>query len=350
MKIKNKRLLWVLLWIPAVFMLSACGGDSEQRVIEDASTVDTTCKVYTISEDLVALEGVAWSYDSTTVDELVGECLEVLAQKPEEKRQQAAIQSPVAVEKYEYQENHKQVNVYFNSAYNEMPKEQELLCRAAVVKTLTQFDSLIDYVQFYIDGQVLKDNRGRAKRMMQSDFVDSTSADIKNLTESTLKLYFASTDGLLLASEDVYVHYLNTASVQQVIMESMKAGPLSVNLNRTFPVDTKLNEVTVSDSICYVDMNQRFLEAVDEQSFQIKVYSVVNSLCEMQSVSQVQILIDGSVLDYEEDGVNIGVPLSANMDIVAKQVDLPPAVGAASEPAESAGESAEANPASDNEK
>ena len=310
-----------------LIVITACrAGKDGQKVIEDASTVDTTYKVYYINKDAFTIDGVKWEFQSKTNDELVGECLEVLSAVPEEKKYSQPIEAPVEVLKYDYDENRKQVNVFFNTAYNDMDRDQELLCRAAVVKTLTQFDSIIDYVQFFVNNQALREADGKYMVMMRSDFVDSTSADLKDLNESTLKLYFASTDGQQLAQEDIYVHYYNTSPVERVVMESLLSGPLSDNLNRTFPEDTKINKTNVSGDTCYVDLNQRFLEQMEGQNFKVKIYSVVNSLCELESVDKVQILIDGQISDYSEEDISLGRPLTPNMDIVVKSADTPPAL------------------------
>lgn len=322
-----KKIMLGAVFVLALLSVASCRDkENGQKVIEDVSTVDTRYKVYYIEKDSYTITGESWNFQSKTAEELVGECLEVLSGRPEEKKYRQPIEAPLQVLDYDFDEETKQVNVFFNDAYKEMDREQELLCRAAVVKTLTQFDSVIDYVQFFVNNQALRESDGKYMVMMQSDFVDSTSADLKNLNESTLKLYFASTDGQQLAQEDIYVHYYNTSPVERVVMESLRSGPLSDNLNRTFAESTKIHKTTVSEGVCYVDLNQRFLEKIEGQNFRVKVYSIVNSLCALENIEMVQILIDGQVRDYTEDGVDIGGPLTADSEIVVKPVDTPPAL------------------------
>lgn len=325
---KLKFFKWAVPGILAVLVLSVLFGckKKEDKVIEDASAVDTTYKVYYVKADGSGIEGVSFSYSSVTTQGLVEECLKGLAQTPDEEVYTAPISGDCSLQDYEFLEERRQVNLYFDASYENLEKAREVLVRAAIVKTLTQFDSLIDYVEFYVGGELLKDSDGYILRMMQSDFVESTSADLKNLRADTLKLYFASSDGYQLVEEDVYVHYQNTASVATVVMESLISGPLSASLNRTFPEDTKLNSVKIEDQICYVDMNQRFLDAIDGIGFDIKIYSVVNSLCALEDIDGVQILIDGQKVSTEEEGVGISDVLTRNDDIVMKTSDTPPAV------------------------
>lgn len=332
MRYSTRAVLYLTAVLSAALLLTACHKDKgvttqeTGKVIEDISTVDTTYKVYYLGADGLSIDGITYSFVSETPRQLIGECLERLSTDPGNSDDVATIKEPIQVVKYEYDETSKQADIYFNDAYQSMTKSSEILFRAAVVKTLTQFDSVIDYVRFFAGENLLTEPDGRPLIMMQSDFVDSTSADIKNLNEKTFKLYFASSDGTQLAPEDVYVHYLKTAPVEKVVMESIITGPLSENLNRTCSSDTKLYKISVTDGVCYVDLNQKFLEKIDEQSFKVKVYSVVNSLCALDTVDSVQLMIDNKVQDLEMDGVNIGAPLKADSDIVVKPVDTPPVV------------------------
>ena len=115
-------------------------------------------------------------------------------------------------------------------------------------------------------------------------------------------------------------------SHSKVVMESLVSGPLSAALNRTFPEDTKLNSVEIKNGVCYVDMNSRFLDQLDGIAYNVKIYSVVNSLCALEDIDAVQILIDGVVVSTSDEAVDIGQPLEADADVVVKDADTPPVV------------------------
>lgn len=317
---KKKTVMWLFV-ICAAIMAAGC---AKKSVVKDAEAVDTTYKVYCLDDREPVLQSESRTYSSKTAYELIGECVSALSETPQSHHCEPAVSEPLKVVKYGYTEAKRQADVYFNSAYTALSKEKEVLVRACVVKTLTQFDSLIDYVAFYVEEQPLLDKAGLPVVMMADDYVDSTSADLKNISERTLKLYFASTDGTQLATEEVLVHYKNTATVESVVMERIIAGPLSDTLNRTCPSDTKLNSISVEDGVCTVDMNSRFLENIENQAFTVKIYSVVNSLCELSNVDSVRILIDGKKA-VSSDGMDISMPRTANEALIAKPV-VPPAV------------------------
>jgi len=323
------RSLGLLLGLIILLMLLSSGcqfipkadDDNQSTVIEEMSTVDNAYKVYYLKEDKYSIEGLEHKFVSETPSALVNECLTLLGGPPGSSGYIQTIPSNVKVVDYEYDENIKQVNIYFSGEYSQIEKSEEILVRAAIVKTLTQFDVNIDYVQFFVDDQALLEQNGSVMIMMKSDFVENTRADIKNLKERELTLYFASSDGTALVKEMVNVHYLNTAAAEQVIAESLLAGPLSTTLNPTISSDTKLNFVNISSGVCYIDFNQKFLDKINQQSFKINVYSVVNSLCQLSSVEKVMITVDGSAVTEVYDGVDIASPLTANEEIILQQSD-----------------------------
>lgn len=327
------RNLWILSGLLILLLLGAAGChlvtkseiDTNSTVIEGITTVDTSYKVYYLRENRYSISGIENKFVSEEPLALIDESLTLLGEQPDSSDYVQTIPDEVEVVDYQYDENTKQANIYFSSEYAQIEESWEILVRAAVVKTLTQFDGMIDYVQFFVDGQALPEKNGSPMIMMNSDFVENTWADIKNLKERELTLYFASSDGTALVTEKVNVRYLNTASVEQVVVEGLIAGPLTKTLNQTISSDTKLNSISVSNGVCYVDFNQKFLEKINEQSFKINVYSVVNSLARLSSIEKVMITVNGSAVTAVYDDMDIQSPLSANGDIVLQQSDTPPA-------------------------
>ena len=327
---KKYGYLFILCILTAAFALTGCksragsGSDKKDGVV-DKATVDTTYKVYYLNKDNTRIEGVSKIYTAETPEVLVTECLGSLQTAPENENLKMTIPDGVQVLESKYDSGNKQADIYFNEAYSAIPKNEEILVRAAVVKTLTQFDKVIDYVQFFVGGEPLPDSDGKTMIMMNSDFVEDTKADVKHLNQSLIKLYFASTDGTQLAFEDVNVHYLKTTSLEKVIVESLISGPISRNLNPTLSSDVKINnDVNVVDGICYVDFNQRFLDRINDQNFVLNVYSVVNSLTELTYIEKVQITIDGNTVTGPDANISLAVPLVRNEDIIVKPVDTPP--------------------------
>ncbi len=330
---KNQQGLMALIVLVICMIIALCAcdkdsfpeGASNGDGVVGKESVDTTYKVYYLNQDGLSIEGVSKIYTAGTPKELVKECLDSLAATPEKHILKSTIPEDVSVLYYTYDAAGKQVDVYFSKSYSEIEKNVEILVRAAIVKTLTQFDGVIDYVQFFINGQAMTEN-GKKLLMMKSDFVDNTKADVNHLNQSLIRLYFASTDGTQLAYEDVQVHYYKTSPLPKIVVESLISGPISKNLNSTMSSDVKLLNVEVLEGICYVDFNQRFLDRVNDQSFALNVYSVVNSLTELEEIDKVQIKIDGDIIRGNDDSLPLNVLLERNDELVVIPMDTPPVI------------------------
>ena len=75
------------------------------------------------------------------------------------------------------------------------------------------------------------------------------------------------------------------------------AGP-SGQIEGLYPVinpETKIINILTKDGICYVNLDSSFLTVVNNVSTEVAVYSIVNSLVELDNINKVQILVNGEV-------------------------------------------------------
>ena len=63
----------------------------------------------------------------------------------------------------------------------------------------------------------------------------------------------------------------------------------------TINPSTKIINVMTKDGVCYVNLSEDFLTVVGNVPTKVSVYSIVNSLVELNSVNKVQILVNGEV-------------------------------------------------------
>lgn len=208
------------------------------------------------------------------------------------------------------------LNLYFGSNYRKMKRGEEVLFRAAVVQTLTQTKG-VDYVSFYVDGQPLQDGDGREIGYMCSDdFVQNTGSSLYSYQRTDLKLYFANEKGNMLVSEQVTVRYNSTMSKEKLIVEQLIKGPSAEDENPVIPSETKVLGISVKDGICYVNLDDGFLNNTYGMDPKITVYAIVNSIVDGGSSSQVQILVNGESNIRYMGSVDLSKPLSRDLDLV----------------------------------
>ena len=82
------------------------------------------------------------------------------------------------------------------------------------------------------------------------------------------------------------------------------------------PAETKVLGISIKDHICYVNLDEGFLNNTYVIDPELTVYAIVNSIVEGGSTSKVQISVNGkSDIQYMEK-VDLSKPLSRNLEIV----------------------------------
>ena len=188
-----------------------------------------------------------------------------------------------------------------------MKPTREILCRAALAKTFTQVAG-IDYISINCDGQPLLDQQGNpVGAFSASDFVESIS-DVNSFERVELKLYFANEKKDLLVPETrEVIHNVNT-SLERLVVEQLIAGS-QTGASPVLPKDTRILNVSLTDNICYVNLDSTCLNGEVEAADYIPVYALVNSLTELQTVNKVQITVNGSANVAYRNVISLAAPL-----------------------------------------
>lgn len=312
-------------WLVAVLLICVAAGTSgcQDRGHwsdhkENVKSVDAGAgyNIYYINNDETRLRAMGYQFVSTKEDDIIRECIEALQLDPDDKNYKPVIASTVKIERYEYDKDSKTLFLYFYKEYNNMSKTSEMLVRAAIVKSVTQFHGIIDYVSFNIDGKWMTDEDGNTLRMKDSDYVAEITSNLEHLEDAELCLYYAAADGSGLVRKYTTLKYYNTSSMASVVLDALLRGAAAEDCQPVISPDTQVKNVYVKDGICQVDFNQGFLEKIGEQDFRLNVYGVVNSLTELADVDKVQITVDGQTVTETPDGVVLDGYLTAKPDMV----------------------------------
>ena len=201
--------------------------------------------------------------------------------------------------------------VSLSGGYESLDVAGQTLVKAAVVKTLTQLDS-ISGVKFMLGELPLTDRMGAEIPVMTADsFVSNPGLVVSDENSLQFVLYFADAEENYLRSISREVSKNTDASREQIVIEELIAGPTTGDFRSVMPNGTKVNSVSVADGLCYIDLSNEFLTGNSPADF--------NSLAELNSVRKVQILIDGNITEITRDGVDLSQVFSRNLDIVVGQ-------------------------------
>ena len=217
--------------------------------------------------------------------------LELLHSQPQESDFRQTIPKSVSIRDVVI--NGYMLTVDFSEEYKNLSTTEEILVRAAIVRTMVQVEG-ISFVSFLVEGAPLTDVNGNYIGGMSADsFVENPGAQINTSLTTSLNLYFAGETGTKLEKETRRVHYSSNISLEKLVMEQLIEGPKKGNLKATIPPETKLITITVVDSVCYVNLDEMFLNQNQEIKEQVVLYSIVDSLTELSGIDKVQISING---------------------------------------------------------
>ncbi|TCT16362.1 germination protein M [Natranaerovirga pectinivora] len=208
--------------------------------------------------------------------------------------------------------------IIFDNNYSDFTPLEEVLVRAAIVKTLTQIKS-VDFVEFFINDQPLKDRNDKPLGLMKSsDFVGDINNSESVLREVAITLYFSDAEGTGLVPERVNSTIYADEPIEKKVIELLIEGPTSENLSATVPRESRLKHIYVKDGIAYIDFNEDFRSRHWGGSTGeiLTIYSIVNSLAELPNISRVQFLINGLKVSEFKGHVAFDVLFERNLDIV----------------------------------
>jgi len=211
------------------------------------------------------------------------------------------------------------VKVHFSVDYNDLTPTEKIGMRASIVYSLSEL-KFISGVDFYIEDTPLITATGTAVGTVSISQIKVGVLDPNPATKPyTLTLYFLNEEGKLDKAVQT-IDVGGTAPIEKLLIEELIKGPSAEGLHPTMPSDVKINEVKVTAGTCYVDLSfdtkSKFFTS-DEQR-EIMVYSIVNSLTELQQVKKVVIYLNGQRGIAFTPSIEFGDTLERSEDYISK--------------------------------
>lgn len=300
-----------LLFLTLLFMLCGCSRQAEEP------KENTGYQIYYMNKDGTKIVGKDYEMQAEDSDGIIRELLAALQSDSGSVDVKQTIPAEVGITGYELAEN--QLSVGFDSNYFSMDAMTEVLCRAAVVRTLVQVPD-VACVSFYVDGAPLADKNGNVVGVMTNDsFVENPGEQINTIQEATVTLYFANKTGDGLVKETQQVHYSSNISMEKLVVERLLEDPNQEGEQSAIPAGTKIVSVSTVDGICYVNFDEGFLNQNYEIQEAIVIYSIVNSLSELSTVNKVQIAVNGDTSGKYRDDFSFDTLYDRNLDYLSTE-------------------------------
>ena len=311
-----KRWIYSLLLLVLLAGLAGC-----QRRSGDGGDTEGVYQIYYMNSSMTRLEPQDYTMPqmpadgtATETDWKITQLMEQLRNVPKDLDRQSAVPDKVGFERYKLEDT--VLYLYFDNNYAMMNPTREILCRAALVRTLTQAEG-VDYVAIYTAEQPLMDSTGvPVGAMTGADFIDNIS-NVNAFEKTELTLYFANEekDGLVAEKREVF-HSMNT-SLERLVVEQLLAGSQNGGLS-VMPKNTKVLNVSLTDNTCYVNLDSGFISGDIDVAEYIPIYAIVDSLTELQTVNKVQITVNGSADVTYRNVISLVQPLEREEKYIVK--------------------------------
>ena len=178
--------------------------------------------------------------------------------------------------------------VDLTAAYGALSGVSLTLADYAITLTLTQLPGISE-VRVTVRGQEL-DYRG-TQRLRPRDVLFTTTEDVVGTVAVTL--YFQNEEGRLVPTDMELKLYEGDTQAGAVI-KALEEGPEEKGLRPVFPEAFRVKSAWLEEDACYVNLSSAVLpELTDEQALLTAVRALVQSLCSLESVDEVQFLVDG---------------------------------------------------------
>ncbi|WP_394265893.1 GerMN domain-containing protein [Anaerotignum sp.] len=292
-----------IILLPCLFLLGSKLGSSG---MEDAEVYYLVSANNSLKE---VRESVA---QETEPSNMAFYLLERMKEDPKKDGMVTAV--PAEVEFLSVRLEDKKAIVDVSAPYLALESAEEVICRSAIVWTVTSLE-MVDDVELTVEGRPLRNQQGEEIGSMNRENVRIDGNVPAETTEyAILKLYFTNADGTDFQVEDRVVEVNANQAREKTILEQLIAGPLEKGYYPTISADTKIRDVTTTkDGICYVNLSQDFLTKSVAANINevVTVYSIVNSLCELEEVDKVQFLMEGEKIEDYKGVLDFSTPFTA---------------------------------------
>lgn len=138
--------------------------------------------------------------------------------------------------------------------------------------------------------------RSRQEEVVQSEIIPEEEISEEQERKTMISLYFKDKQTGELTKENRMIDVKVLANnPYKELVQMLIDGPKTENLQSTIPDGTKINNIEIRSNIVYIDFSRDFInnhEGGLENEIKT-VYSIVDTLTELNEVTFVRILIDG---------------------------------------------------------
>ena len=301
-----RKWMALLLTLCMAIVCTGCG--------ESEKEVNTGYRLYYVNSDGTGLESHNYTLRGATPEKQLKEVMVALGTTPETLEYKAPLAMGFSVLNFSLESGRLTIDV--DGRYYDLQPTTEILIRAAVVKSFTGMED-IHFVFFTVNGEPLKDSLGKYVGGMNAEqFIEGGEQGTHGDEQMKFMLYFTDASGEKLVATKRTKEYNTKEQRERLVLEELMKGPNADGVYPTLNPDTKINSVIVRDGVCYVDFDESFLIQKNNVTPEVTIYSIVNSLVELNNVDTVQISVNGDNAILYREQLSLTQPYQENMKLL----------------------------------
>ncbi len=290
-KISKKRVFLVTIVLLAILGIF---GYRYYKYIEGVAAID----VYYLNTSKLGIESVTKRYDkSLSNDEIIKEVFDLFIEVPQTRKNVLVSAKPenVSIQSYNL-DTQGLLTVSFSPEYKEITNIEEINLKAAFVWTFTDLE-FVKKIEFQIDGLPYTTESSEVIEYFdRTNVIVEPTIALDKAVQRDIVLYFANQSEedqkLYLKREERTATTQEGVAIEEVVVTELLKGSNEGNKS-VIPSDVRVRQVKRENSICFIDLDDKFLKGkLTEREQKLRVYSLVNSLTELNNVDKVQILIN----------------------------------------------------------
>ncbi len=302
-----KRWMAWILCLTLLLGVSACAPAQPEPSPEDTYGLWFAVDPSSAKRDLsaVGMEERTWEEPPTA-----SQLLQALLDGPTKEGLQSPFPEGVSIRSAYVDPFNKTAQVNLSEQYGGLAGVDLTIADYCIALTLCQIPE-VQSVRIRVEGQYLS---YRDRQQLRTGDVLFSGIDEEPST-FLAALYFPNQRGSL-AVEYRQVSRGRESEPAQIVLQELQRGPSSSSLNYALPDGTQILSVEVDRGVCKVNLSKEFVDNAPQDGKQagLTVYALVNSLCALSGISQVQILVDGQKVDVY-GGITLAGPIGANYDL-----------------------------------
>lgn len=273
-----------------------------------------TCELYFLNSDKTSMVSEKRVVPEN-ISDVAAFAVDELIKGPAEIDNMRAIPEGTKVLSIEASGNTATVN--FTKKFDEGTKIDRLFARYTLVRTLCSIED-IEKVKILTEGEPLIDlSSGKPLGALGKEDIVTDRSQVHN-NKTTLTLYFGDKEAMYLVAEARQVEIKEGEKREKVVVEELIKGPVNEKLVALFDPEVKVLSTETKNGVCFVNFSGEIVSKPRGGSALelLMVYSVVNSLCELEEVDKVQFLVEGKKIEHLAH-MDMSQPFEENPELLA---------------------------------